>query len=203
LVLVAGAWVLARLRVAPLNFGSWVLLALGLVQSSIISVAIVAGWFACFGVRQRFGERLSRGYFKLAQVALVALSLAALGALLMAIHAGLLGYPDLMIEGNGSSSHHLSWFADRVSDAAPGAWVISIPLWTFRFAMLLWALWLARAMLNWVKWGWTAFSSGGYWPPTGPARKRSWFGRKRRSDDEGKTVEAPVEESSTSEAAPE
>jgi len=173
------------------------------VQSSIISVAIVAGWFACFGARQRFAERLGGRYFKLAQIALVAWSILALGALLMAIHAGLLGYPDLMIEGNGSNSHRLSWFADRVSDAAPGAWVVSIPLWTFRIAMLLWALWLARALLNWVKWGWSAFSTGGYWPPPGPVTKRSWLGRKRGAKEEHESVEAPVEESSASESAPE
>jgi hypothetical protein len=29
--------------------------------------------------------------------------------------------------------------------------------------MLAWALWLASALLNWLKWGWGCFSSNGLW----------------------------------------
>jgi hypothetical protein len=43
----------------------------------------------------------------------------------------------------------------------------------WRLAMLAWALWLARALLGWLKWGWAAFSAGALWtepkpePPAG------------------------------------
>jgi hypothetical protein len=29
--------------------------------------------------------------------------------------------------------------------------------------MLAWALWLASALLNWLKWGWECFCSNGLW----------------------------------------
>ena len=33
----------------------------------------------------------------------------------------------------------------------------------YRGAMLAWSLWLALALLKWLKWGWTAFTAGGLW----------------------------------------
>jgi hypothetical protein len=36
--------------------------------------------------------------------------------------------------------------------------------------MLAWSLWLAVALLNWLKWGWACFSSNGLWNKT-PAKK--------------------------------
>jgi hypothetical protein len=32
--------------------------------------------------------------------------------------------------------------------------------------MLAWALWLAVSLLNWLKWGWSCFSSNGLWNKT-------------------------------------
>lgn len=29
--------------------------------------------------------------------------------------------------------------------------------------MLAWALWLAMALLGWLRWGWTAINHGGLW----------------------------------------
>jgi hypothetical protein len=33
----------------------------------------------------------------------------------------------------------------------------------YRLGMLLWALWLASALLGWLNWGWGCFSEGGLW----------------------------------------
>jgi ABC-type Na+ efflux pump permease subunit len=38
-------------------------------------------------------------------------------------------------------------------------------MWVYRGVMLVWALWLAFAMLKWLKWGWACFSEGGLWKP--------------------------------------
>lgn len=182
IVMLAGALLLARLRLAPLSFTAWALLGIGLLSSSVASLAIAVAWFAALGARQRYAEQLRGGWFRLTQIGLVILSFFAASALLEAIHTGLLGYPDLMIEGNGSSATQLFWFADRLTDAAPTVQVFSLPLWVFRLAMLLWALWLAHALLAWVKWGWSAFSTGGYWPSplenSATGEKRGWFGRR-------------------------
>jgi hypothetical protein len=29
--------------------------------------------------------------------------------------------------------------------------------------MLAWALWLAQALLGWLRWGWERFGEGGFW----------------------------------------
>jgi len=34
--------------------------------------------------------------------------------------------------------------------------------------MLAWALWLATALLRWVRQGWQAFGTGGLWRPRPP-----------------------------------
>jgi hypothetical protein len=43
--------------------------------------------------------------------------------------------------------------------------VVSVPLFCYRLAMLGWALWLAQALLRWLKWGWGCFTEGGIWRP--------------------------------------
>lgn len=35
--------------------------------------------------------------------------------------------------------------------------------WFHRGLMLAWALWLAFALLNWLRWGWTVFARDGLW----------------------------------------
>jgi len=48
------------------------------------------------------------------------------------------------------------------------AWVISVPLLVYRLAMLAWALWLAIALLRWLRWGWECVTTGGGWRAWGP-----------------------------------
>jgi len=33
----------------------------------------------------------------------------------------------------------------------------------YRGLMLIWALWLAFALIKWLQWGWGSFGFGGYW----------------------------------------
>jgi hypothetical protein len=80
------------------------------------------------------------------------------------LRTGLLGYPDLLVAGPGSSSHLLSWTSDRFVEHTASAWVISAPTWLYRVLMLGWALWLAASLLKWVNWAWRCFSEGGAWP---------------------------------------
>jgi hypothetical protein len=48
--------------------------------------------------------------------------------------------------------------------------VFSLPILAYRALMLLWALWLSLALLQWLRWGWECFSSGNLWRPL-PRRK--------------------------------
>ena len=36
-------------------------------------------------------------------------------------------------------------------------------VWFYRLLMLAWALWLAAALIRWLKWGWDQFSSVTLW----------------------------------------
>ena len=71
----------------------------------------------------------------------------------------------MQISGNGSSSGDLRWYLDRTEDALPRPWVVSLPLFCYRLAMLAWALWLAQALLRWLRWGWGCFTEDGFWRP--------------------------------------
>ena len=80
-----------------------------------------------------------------------------------AIANGLLGRPDMQITGNGSSAYALNWYQDRAGQTLPQPSIISVPLWIYRVLMLAWALWLAMAVLNWLRWGWQSLNVGGLW----------------------------------------
>ncbi len=159
----------------PLRTHDWLLLGLGLSQVPIFAAAIVAGWPLLLAVRRRRAERGEPEgwfWFDVTQLVLVALTLAAFGVLVGAIHEGLLGRPDMQIRGGGSSGELLRWFQDRPGQAPAGAWVLSVPLLAYRLAMLLWALWLARALIGWLRWAWDSFGAGGVWRRRPPRPKK-------------------------------
>lgn len=163
-VLLLVAWGLARTRLVPLGFVAWTLLGIGLAQSTVAGAFIVVGLFFALYARKRFVDLLGGWRLNAAQVLLMIWALVAIAILMSAIQTGLLGFPSLLIEGNGSSAFTLNWYLDRASAGqAPHAWVVSAPLWLYRAVMLLWALWLAASMLRWIKWGWSCFVEGGYW----------------------------------------
>jgi hypothetical protein len=96
-------------------------------------------------------------------VLLAALTRAALGILVYAVSAGLLGNPRMFIIGNESTSTLLRWFQARTAgEALPVCECVSVSIWWYRFAMLLWALWLAVSVLGWLGLAWRHFSSGGF-----------------------------------------
>jgi hypothetical protein len=99
------------------------------------------------------------------QLLMAGWALVSLGLLYVAIHQGLLFRPDMQVAGNGSSDTVLRWYADRVSGDTPVAGVLSLPLWLYRGAMLLWALWLAASLVRGVGPAWRAFTEGGLWRP--------------------------------------
>jgi hypothetical protein len=166
LVLGAVALALSRaktLTALPLGALGWGLLVLGLAPVSLSGAITVLAWFLALHARRQWASRLGRLGFNTLQVLLVLWTLVAAGSLLEALRTGLLGYPDLMITGNGSSAQMLHWFADRYATDTASAWVLSVPVWFYRVLMLLWALWLASALLNWVRWAWDCFSTDGLW----------------------------------------
>ncbi|MHB8877006.1 MAG: hypothetical protein ACYC8T_25195 [Myxococcaceae bacterium] len=155
---------LGRIKLTPLKSWHWVLLMVGLSQVPIEAAACVAGWLLFLGWRKDKGGQLkSVAAFDLMQLALVGVTVTALVILGVSIHQGLLGTPDMQVQGNGSSHELLRWFQDRSEQVLPTPWFISVPMLVYRGAMLAWALWLALSVLRWLKWGWSAFTEGGAW----------------------------------------
>lgn len=152
----------------PLGFAAWFLLGLGLTQSGLVAVILIAGWFFVLAARKTWGESRSGSAFNLMQVVLALWTLAAMLALFAAVWQGLLGQPDMQIAGNGSHAGLLNWYQDRSASLLPQAWVITISVMFYRGLMLLWALWLAWSLMHWVRWGWDCYSTGGYWKKAAP-----------------------------------
>jgi hypothetical protein len=155
---------LGRLRASPLTSGQWVLLGLGLSVLPAVAALVVAAFVLALAER---GRRHPQGpwAFDGLQVLLAAWALVSLGLLYVAIHQGLLFRPDMQVVGGGSTDTQLRWYSDRVTGDAPAAGVLSLPLWLYRVAMLVWALWLAAGLVRAVGPAWRAFSEGGVWRP--------------------------------------
>jgi hypothetical protein len=162
LVLVLVAFGLGQITWVPLKRYEWMLLAIGLSQIPLPAAALVIGWLVALGFRRaRPAERPY--FFDLGQLVLVGWTLTALLILVYAVQQGLMGTPNMQIQGNGSSSDLLQWFDDRTGPIPERPYVLSVPMLAYRGVMLAWALWLAVSLLRWLRWGWLSFSTGGLW----------------------------------------
>jgi hypothetical protein len=172
-VAILAAFVLGSLKLSPIGRLQWMLLVLGLTQVDLVPALLVVSWFFLLAWRGAPGQSDLPGWrFNLLQLFVLMLSTASLVILVIAVGEGLLGNPEMFIRGNGSSRTLLQWFQPSVNSALPEPTVVSISVWFYRLLMLAWALWLAAALLRWLKWGWNQFSSGGCW-------KRMWKKKKK------------------------
>jgi hypothetical protein len=175
IIIVIVSLALGRVKLTPLKAGHWFLLCVGLSQTPMEFSVFPVLWLLALGWRKKLDLSVSKFRFNMIQLGLVLLTAIAGGSLLYAIYQGLLGHPDMQISGNGSTNYALGWYQDRISQQLPQAWVFSAPLKVYQGSMLFWALWLAWALLNWLRWGWNCFSENGVWRPF------EWFkSRKKR-----------------------
>jgi hypothetical protein len=158
------ALALGRIPGSPLRPLQWMLLMIGLTQAPLLGAFTVVAWF--FVLRWRGHARFQTLHWLAydgAQLLLVALTATTVGILLFAVSAGLLGNPKMFILGNGSTSTLLRWFQARSEGPTlPVCAGFSVSIWWYRFAMLLWALWLAVSALGWLSAAWKSFASGGF-----------------------------------------
>lgn len=203
-VIVAIAFVLHRVPLTPLRWYHWLLLGVGLTQTDSYMAIMIALWLLALGGRGRMTESVGKWPFNLVQIGLAILTLVAVGGLFAAVQEGLLGRPDMQVSGNGSTAYSLNWYQDRADGALPTAGVISVSIWYYKILMLLWALWLAFALLRWAKWGWGCYSADGLWqsfslmPPPRPPRRPAGGG----SDNGGPSGNSPPGGSSSAEETP-
>lgn len=157
------AVVLSRIPNSPLRLHEWMFLSLGLTQVPVFLALLVIGWI--FFLRWRGGDayqKLPVWAYNLCQVALILLTLIAIGIFIGIASSGLLGDPEMYIIGNGSSDSRLVWYDARTGGDLPQPGYASISVWWYRLAMLLWALWLAAALVRWLRLGWKNSSNGGH-----------------------------------------
>lgn len=162
---------LGKISWVPLKRYEWMLLAIGLSQIPLPAAALVVGWLVALGFRRARPAQHAL-LFDFGQLVLVGWTLSALVILVYAVQQGLMGTPDMQIQGNGSSSESLHWFDDRTGPVPEQPAVLSVPMLAYRGVMLAWALWLAISLLRWLRWGWLSFSDGGFWkraPKRSPA----------------------------------
>lgn len=158
------AIVLGRLSDSPLRPFEWIVLSLGLTQVHAGAAMLVVLWLFAVQWRGRIAPQSVGSFaFLSIQFGLIALTLAAVGVLLVIVGAGLLGGPEMFLIGNGSYRGSLSWFEPSSDADLPRPWIVSISVWFYRFLMLLWALWLANALLRWLQWWWQSLTHGGFW----------------------------------------
>ncbi|EMI22839.1 putative membrane protein [Rhodopirellula maiorica SM1] len=158
-VAVIVALVLGSIPMTPLRRYEWVLLSIGLTQVPLIAAMFVVGWLFVLAYRGRHpvvAPYRWNDYF--VQSVIVLLTLIALLVLFIIVGEGLLGNPDMFIAGNNSWRSSLIWFTPHSGMQLPVTIVVSISVWFYRFFMLVWALWLAAALLRWLAWGWKQFS---------------------------------------------
>jgi hypothetical protein len=164
------AHVLGRLKITPLGWASWFLLSWGLIQFHLLAALAVAGWLLVLGLRRRAAPA---SWFNLAQAGLILWTALSLYLIYKGIENGLSGEPDMVISGGGSHGQRLTWFTDRVEGPWPQGRACSISVWYYKALMLAWSLWLAASLIGWLRWAWTAFSTGGFWRPAPPKTLKS------------------------------
>lgn len=119
------------------------------------------------------GTELRPFWFNVVQLLIIAAAIPVVSTVLYVLHRGLLGTPEMMVEGNGSFGTHLRWFAQRTDGALPEAGAIGVSIWWYRLLMLAWALWLASSSLRWIRWGWAQFSRQSIFKPFRSKVRRS------------------------------
>jgi hypothetical protein len=163
LVVALVAFALGHSKLTPLKPYEWIILSLGICTLNFVTFVIVAVWLIALQQRGKLASISSARKFKFLQISLFLFSVVALGLLIATIPEGLLGNPDMRVSGNGSSDGYLNWYQDHSDSAFPTAWVISVPLWSYKIIILLWSLWLASSLIRWIRWGWQQLGHRGFW----------------------------------------
>ncbi len=182
-----------------LNVFSWFMLGVGLSLTYLWGMLAAIVVFYVLEHRKNTPPRGGKWKFRFTQTGLLLLSIICFATVLAGIPAGLLGEPEMHVQGNNSSAHLLKWYLDWSAGDVPQVQVGSVSLWAYRALMLLWSLWLALAFVRWLVWAWGALCQGGFWtpetggssPPAGSGPASDAGQQARGSLPEGSGVPAP------------
>jgi hypothetical protein len=165
-VFIAIAWFLGRWKHSPLKFHEWLLLGLGLSTQSWWVFSFTAAWLFTMRWRERWqpGEQSSQLIFNLVQVALVLFTVLAISTLVFSgIRNGMLSAPDMGVTGAGSGYGRFEWFQDQTTGTLESPSIYSVPILSYRLLIFAWAIWMAFALVGWLRWAFNAWKTGGLW----------------------------------------
>lgn len=165
-------WALSRHPHSPLRGYEWILLAIGLTQVHFIAGLMILIWLFLIAYRGKRDPKSQHWLaFNFSQLGLILLTIIALSILIYVVSRGLLGQPEMFIRGNGSHAGRLVWFSPATSAELAQPEIFSVSIWFYRLLMLVWALWLANAVIRWLQLGWRNFTTGGAWRTYARVRK--------------------------------
>ena len=157
--------ILGRVKQIPISSFQWIILGAGLLPVEPLTIVPVFGAILLLHLRGLYWERLNSLKpikFNIIQLLLILCSIIAFLTLIYALQNGLLGTPNMQIMGGGSYPGHLFWYQDK-AERIPACIFVSTSIWAYRAAMLFWAMWLVRSIINWIPWLWSNFHKGESW----------------------------------------
>ncbi|HSC88219.1 MAG TPA: hypothetical protein VLC09_13140, partial [Polyangiaceae bacterium] len=175
-LIVVAAFLLPLVPGSRLRHYQWLLLGLGLTQVPALVAVSIVGWFFFVEGRARYWAKTQR-FKNFLQLVLIGGTVLFLVALTGAVYQGLVFSPDMEIAGSDSYAGQLSWYVDRSPSSTQPVWFVSTSLWAWRAVMLVWALWLARSLLDWLRWAWTVAHQDGFWAEPSATGKRGGLWR--------------------------
>ena len=182
---------LSRLDGFPLSTPAAVFLTFGASLANLWALLFAGAWFIAIWWRNRNDlGGIESPYYAFGQLVFLMVSVLAIAVLVATVPLALLGQPDMQITGNGSNARDYFWYADYSATSLPTAWVISLPRWIYLIAMFAWSIWLAAALVNWVRLAWQAVSKPQFWPPAKKLTRESREGW----DDEPTPAETDIDE---------
>lgn len=164
------ACVLSKKMKAPFapSFVGWVGILAPLSAISPWSGLVLVAFVFAMGAKESNYRLIKPRDWNGAQLGLMLLAAGSAVVLLAGVYQGLLGAPDMMVRGGGSSAGRLVWYLDK-SEASNGsaqglsAGALLAPIWLWRAVMLSWALWIASAVAKRLPSLWAALCLGGLW----------------------------------------
>lgn len=169
----------------------WVGLLAPLVTLSAFAVSIIVLFIVTLEFKFRkfssvLPEKIEKmKYWNLYQFLLLGLAFASFNYFLSGVYQGLLGTPDMMVRSFEPSKGVFYFFVDKVDKGFFDAQVISIPLWWWRILILIWALWISRALVGRFGGIWGLLCLGGLWhkKTSKKVNKDDFFEEKKQSED--------------------
>jgi hypothetical protein len=141
----------------------WFLLGVGLIPLDAEALIVPMLWFGLLATAERT-ELVSRFLYNTRQVAIVVATFIFMGVLYSAVQGGLLKVPDMRVENPSGLPFGFSWYLDRFGEELTGPTLFSVSIpWVYRPLMFIWSGWLVLQLIQWISWGWGAFSRGGTW----------------------------------------